>query len=160
MAATKRRVAEREQSLLALGSAFKGLMGALRRMRGRETHRTGGLSHAQYHLLFGLAERGELTTSRLAAAADVTPATVTQMLDGLVGMGLVERTRSDRDRRVVTVALTDRGSELLTEKRAAWEQRWRETLAGYTSEELAAAAAVLDSLRAMYAALDAESESS
>ena len=155
--AAKRRVEEREQSLLELSSAFKGLMGALRRMRGRETHRAGELSHAQYHLLFGLAECGELSTSRLAAAADVTPATVTQMLDGLVGMGLVERTRSDRDRRVVTVALTSRGRELLTEKRTAWEQRWRRTLAGFSDDELAAAAAVLDSLRVMYADLDAES---
>lgn len=156
--AAKRRVEEREQALLELGAAFKGLMGALRRMRGRETHRAGELSHAQYHLLFGLAECGELSASRLAAAADVTPATVTQMLDGLVAMGLVERTRSDRDRRVVTVALTDRGRELLTQKRAAWEQRWRETLVGFSSDELASAAAVLASLRAMYDTLDAESE--
>jgi len=156
--AAKAGVDTRDEALVQLGAAFKGIMGALRRIRGRETHRGGELSFAQYHLLFGLAEHGELSTSRLAAAADVTPATVTPMLDGLVAMGLVERTRSDRDRRVVTVALTERGRELLAEKRATWEQRWRQTLAGFSGDELATTAAVLESLRAMYDALDAEAD--
>lgn len=158
--AAKPTVDAREEALTRLGAAFKGIMGSVRRLRGRETHRRGGeLSFAQYHLLFGLAEHGELSTSRLAAAADVTPATVTQMLDGLVAMGLVERSRSNTDRRVVTVALTERGRALLVEKRATWEQRWRQTLAGFSRDELATAAAVLESLRAMYDALDAETTS-
>jgi DNA-binding MarR family transcriptional regulator len=152
----KPSVDTREEALAQLGAAFKGIMGALRRLRGRDTHRGGELSFAQYHLLFGLSEHGELSTSRLAAAADVTPATVTQMLDGLVAMGLVERSRSSSDRRVVTVALTERGRALLAEKRATWEQRWRQTLDGFSGDELATAAAVLERLRAMYDALDAE----
>jgi MarR family transcriptional regulator, organic hydroperoxide resistance regulator len=148
----------RDEALTQLGGAFKGIMGALRRLRGRETHLHGEqLSFAQYHLLFGLAGECELSTSKLAAAADLSPATVTQMLDGLVAMGLVERTRSQSDRRVVTCALTERGRELITEKRAQWETRWRETLEGFSGEELATAAAVLERIRAMYDRLDAES---
>ena len=148
--------AAREESLQQLGSAFRGIMGALRRLRGRDTHRAGELSFAQYHLLFGLAGDCALSTGQLATAADLAPATVTQMLDGLVAMGLVERTRSERDRRVVTCTLTDRGRELITAKRAHWEQRWRKTLTDFTAEELAAAAAVLERLRGMYDEIDAE----
>jgi DNA-binding MarR family transcriptional regulator len=146
----------REEALTQLGTAFKGIMGALRRLRGRETHRPGELSFAQFHLLFGLAGDCELSTSQLAATADLSPATVTQMLDGLVTMGLVERTRSESDRRVVTVALTEPGRELIAEKRAQWEKRWRTTLADFSAEELTSAAAVLERLRAMYDAIESE----
>jgi MarR family transcriptional regulator, organic hydroperoxide resistance regulator len=147
-------VDKREEAFTQLGSAFRGIMGALRRLRGRDTHRPGELSYAQFHLLFGLAGDCALSTSQLAAAADLSPATVTQMLDGLVAMGLVERTRSETDRRVVTCELTDRGRELIAEKRAHWEGRWRTALADFSTEELAAAAAVLERLREMYDQLE------
>jgi DNA-binding MarR family transcriptional regulator len=148
--ATRRRA----DALNQLGAAFKGLMAAHRRLRGRETHRPGELSFAQYHLLFGLSERDELSTSELAHAADLAPATVTQMLDGLAAMGLVERVRSDRDRRVVTCTLTKHGRQLIAERRGHWEARWRAALGEFDNDELATAAAVIDRLRSMYDGLD------
>ena len=42
-------------------------MAAVRRLRGRETHRPGELSFAQYSLLFGLATSGELLDRRARA---------------------------------------------------------------------------------------------
>jgi DNA-binding MarR family transcriptional regulator len=155
-APTKQRVGARDEALVQLGSAFKGAMGTIRRLRGRDTHRHGELSFAQYHLLRGLAERDELPAGELALAADLSPATVTQMLDGLAEMGLVERTRSERDRRVVNCSLTTRGRELLAERHAYLEQRWKAALAGFSIEDLATAAAVLDRLRALYDDLSTE----
>jgi DNA-binding MarR family transcriptional regulator len=144
------RTAERQQALDRLGKAFKGATAAVRRLRGRDTHRHGELSYAQYHLLFGLAEHGELSAGDLALAADLTPATVTQLLDGLGSMGLVERLRSERDRRIVTCSLTDRGREVIGERRARFEGRWHAALAGFSTAELTTAAAVLDSLRGLF----------
>lgn len=155
-AATKQQAASREDALGELGVAFKGSMAAIRRLRGRDTHRHGELSFAQYHLLFGLAEHGELPAGELALAADLSPATATQMLDSLVTMGLVERTRSERDRRVVTCALTSRGCELIAKKRKHFEQRWRLALERFTAEELFTAAAVIDQLRRLYDDLDGD----
>jgi DNA-binding MarR family transcriptional regulator len=155
--AIKSEKAAREEAVTQLGAAFKGTMGAIRRLRGRETHLHGELSFAQYQLLFCLAGDCELSTSQLATAADLAPATVTQMLDGLAAMGLVDRTRSERDRRVVTCALTDRGRELIAERRAHWEGRWRRTLSEFSTDEIATAAAVVDRLRTMFAELDDES---
>jgi DNA-binding MarR family transcriptional regulator len=149
-APAKQRSSPREDALAQLGSAFKGAMAAIRRLRGRDTHRHGELSFAQYHLLFGLAERDELSAGELAAAAELSPATVTQLLDSLAEMGLVERTRSERDRRVVTCTLTARGRELITERRAQFEQRWHAALAGFSTQEIATAAAVVERLRALY----------
>lgn len=133
-----------------LGRALKGVMAAVRRLRGRESHRPGELSDAQYGLLFGLCEKGERPLSELAALADVSPATATQMLDGLEQAGLVHRVRSDRDRRVVLTSLTDRGRLLVEERRAQYEPRWRAALAEFSDAELRTAAVVLERLREMF----------
>ena len=62
-------------------------MAAVRRLRGRESHRPGELSDAQYSLLFGLRESDAVRTSELALAADLSPASTTEMLDSLAGAG-------------------------------------------------------------------------
>jgi DNA-binding MarR family transcriptional regulator len=132
------------------GHAFKGAMGAVRRLRGRDTHRSGELSYAQFGLLFGLADRGELSASELAGVADLAPGTATQMLDGLEAHGLIMRTRSELDRRCVLVSLTPRGSEVIDARRCQYQQRWDEALAGFTTKELKIAAAVLERTHAMF----------
>jgi MarR family transcriptional regulator, organic hydroperoxide resistance regulator len=136
----------RADALEVLGRSFKAAMAAVRRLRGRETHRPGQLSYAQYSLLFGLAEAGRLSSTELARTADLAPATVTQMLDGLEAAGLVRRNRSDRDKRVVMTSLTERGSATVAERRALLEPRWRLALEEFTEAELLATSAVLDRL--------------
>jgi DNA-binding MarR family transcriptional regulator len=129
-----------------LGASFKAAMVAVRRLRGRETHRPGQLSYAQYSLLFGLAEAGELSSTELARAADLSPATAAQMLDGLEASELVARTRSQQDKRIVLTSLTERGREVVAERRALLEPRWRQALAEFSNDELRAAGAVLEAL--------------
>lgn len=133
-----------------LGQSFKRTMAAMRRLRGRETHHPGELSFAQYSLLFGLAGGCELSSRELAFSADLTPATVTQMLDSLEGAGLVARVRSLRDKRVVLTSLTDRGRAVVEERRARVEPQWRSALGEFSDEELRTAAAVLEQIRAMF----------
>jgi DNA-binding MarR family transcriptional regulator len=140
----------RAQALEALGHSFKRATAAARRLRGRDTHRPGALSHAQYQVLFELLRRGELPAGGLAAEADVSPASMTQMLDRLADAGLVQRVRSEADRRVVGARLTDAGRAVCEERRAALEPLWQEMLAGFTARELHTAAAVLDRLTAFF----------
>jgi DNA-binding MarR family transcriptional regulator len=134
----------------AFALAFKRATAAVRRLRGRDTHRHGELSYAQYGLLFGLAQNGEMCASDLATCADVAPGTATQMLDGLVASGLVQRTRSEVDRRSVLLTLTDRGMQVLGARRAEYEERWARSLASFSAAELRIAAAVLDRTREMF----------
>jgi DNA-binding MarR family transcriptional regulator len=129
-----------------LGLAFKRAMVAMRRLRGRETHRHGQISYAQYALLFGLAGAGECSARALAQQADLTPATVAEMLEHLETAGLVTRTRSEQDRRVVLSALTDRGAQVVAERQAQLEPRWQATLAQFSDRELTTAARVLDTI--------------
>ena len=136
--------------VLAVGSAFKAAIAALRRMRGREGHHPGELSEAQYWLLFSLCERSPLSTSELALAADLSAASTTEMLEGLERAGLVVRTRSETDRRVVLTSLTPRGQELVLARRERSQAKLRAALADFTPEELAVAADVLVRLQAMF----------
>jgi DNA-binding MarR family transcriptional regulator len=134
-----------------LGRAFRRAFRSLNRLRGRDTHLGGEeLSHAQFELLIELYERGPLPAGELAAAARLTPATVTQMLEHLAACGHVERTRSETDRRVVVSRLTAPGRQKIEAKRAVWQGRWQAALAGMTPAELRAARDVLERLGAVF----------
>lgn len=133
-----------------LGRAFKATIAAMRRLRGRERHHSGELSDAQYGLLFGLRERPETSLRELAYLADVSPATATEMLEGLEAAGLVRRARSTLDRRIVLTSLTERGQALVEHRRSRYEPRWRGALAEFSEAELHTAARVLDRLRMLF----------
>jgi len=61
-----------------------------------------------------LAERHDnITMSALAQGMSVPMSTATGVVDRLVRKKLLKRDRSEEDRRIVTVALTEEGSELL-----------------------------------------------
>ena len=79
------------------------------------------------------------------------------MLDALAAAGLVERTRSSDDKRIVLTTLTERGQALVEDRRARFEPRWRAALEDFSEEELAAATRVLDALRDLFDGI-AESE--
>lgn len=133
-----------------LGQAFKSCQSAVRRLRGRENRAHGELSDAQYGLLFNLVDHEALPTSELACLANLSPATATGMLDGLVSAGLVERTRSERDRRVVLTSLTAHGRALVDARHARFAPRFSAALAEFSDDELRTAAAVFTRLGAMF----------
>jgi DNA-binding MarR family transcriptional regulator len=142
--------AERTEVMELVGRSFKGAMAALRRLRGRETQCPGELTHAQYGLLFGLWDGADRSSRELALLADISPATAAEMLDGLAAAGLVDRTRSEEDKRIVLNSLTARGRELTEERRRTYEPRWHAALDEFTDAELLSAAGVLDAIRAMF----------
>jgi DNA-binding MarR family transcriptional regulator len=129
-----------------LGLAFKRAMVAVRKVRGRETNRPGQISFAQYGLLHGLAGECERSARDLAEHADLSPATVTQMLEHLEAAGLVTRTRSEQDRRVVLSVLTERGAAVVAERQARMEPKWQAAVAEFSESELAVASRVLNRL--------------
>jgi DNA-binding MarR family transcriptional regulator len=127
-----------------LGLVFRRVFRSLSRLRGRDTHLNGSeLSHAQFELLLELDERGEMAAGELAAAARLTPATVTQMLAHLADSGHVERIRSETDRRVVRSRLTPQARRKIEAKREAWRSRWEEALKDVAAEDIQAATRVL-----------------
>ncbi len=80
----------------------------------------------------------------------IAPASATTMLDRLEEAGLVRRARSERDRRLVLVSLTDRGVGVVAERRARYESRWTAALSEFSAQELRGATAVLERVARMF----------
>jgi DNA-binding MarR family transcriptional regulator len=78
------------------------------------------------------------------------------MLDGLEAAGLVERTRSEQDKRVVLTKLTRAGELAIGEVRIKMEARWETVLADFSDEDLSVAVAVLDRVAEHFFALATE----
>ncbi len=66
------------------------------------------LTLPQYRVLVFLAVKGR-PASDVAALLGVTPSTLTSVVDGLVGRGLVVRRTDEADRRRVVLSLSDHG---------------------------------------------------
>jgi DNA-binding MarR family transcriptional regulator len=67
----------------------------------------------QARVLLILMDRESCSMQQIARAIGLRASTITNMVDRLVRMGLVERRRSANDRRVVTVSLTAKGRRVL-----------------------------------------------
>jgi long-chain acyl-CoA synthetase len=70
------------------------------------------LSIPQYRMLILLAD-GSAAASELASKLDVSPPSVTALIDGLVARGLVQRRPAPADRRRVDHLLTAKGQAVL-----------------------------------------------
>jgi DNA-binding MarR family transcriptional regulator len=83
----------------------------------KQLQRDVGLSVPQVVCLQAIAElegRGDLTVAQVSSRVQLSPATVSRIVDRLVMSGLVTRERSAIDRRRVSVALTAAGQERVT----------------------------------------------
>lgn len=69
----------------------------------------------QFRAMVVLATRGPQRSADISAELRVAPSTGTRMCDRLIRKGLVRRTRSTSDRRVVRLRLTPAGRSLVQE---------------------------------------------
>jgi len=72
-----------------------------------------GLTAPQLLLMQGIEKEGNPSTKTLAQHIVVSQATVTRIIDRLERDGLVTRTKSDTDKRVVNIGLTQLGRQKL-----------------------------------------------
>ncbi|SFQ47392.1 DNA-binding transcriptional regulator, MarR family [Nitratireductor indicus] len=82
-------------------------------LNARTLARATGLTTPQLIVLEIVAAAGRATPKDISGKAGVGQATATALVDKLEARGLVTRTRSDLDKRVVWVAPTEEGRELL-----------------------------------------------
>jgi len=110
------------------------------------------LSLSQYRVMAYLAD-GDSVASVLAGRLNVTKPSVTALIDGLEERGLVERQRSDGDRRLVRAVLTEAGREALAAADTAGQLRLAQ-LTSYLDE--ADRERALEGLVLMHEALNAQ----
>jgi len=81
-----------------------------------------GLSMARTKVLRRLREQGPTRQSVLAADFELSPHSITDIVDGLERLGMAERRPDPADRRAKLVAITDAGQAALDVANAAWER--------------------------------------
>ncbi len=94
-----------------------------------------GLTHAGFVMLMTLWITGPRETRELASVLRVTKGAIVGSVNTLQRAGLVKRHRSDVDRRLVTVSLTEAGTDLVTSVQGDWHSLEVEVTAGLTAEE-------------------------
>ena len=70
------------------------------------------ISYAQSRLLLQLSKQEGINQKNLSRSVDIEPATMVRTLDRMERDGLVQRQRSDVDRREIKIFLTDKGKAL------------------------------------------------
>jgi DNA-binding MarR family transcriptional regulator len=78
-------------------------------LHSRQLTKTVGLTAPQLLVLQAIRDLGAVAISRLSSEVSLSQATVTTILDRLEKRGLVDRRRSEQDKRVVHALLTDEG---------------------------------------------------
>jgi DNA-binding MarR family transcriptional regulator len=110
-----------------------------------------GTSLPQYRLLAYLSGGPERATA-LAGMLEVSPPTLTALVDGTVQKGLVERTTAEEDRRCVRHVLTAEGQRVLDAADGALVDRLVALLAPLADEDRAKA---VDGLEVLAKAMEA-----
>ncbi len=121
------------EALAALRLASKRIHDAMERFA--EGH---GLSESRLRVLTRLCHRprGQLPLGALAEGMDVTPRTMTDIVDVLERDGLVKRVPDPADRRSVQAVITKAGLERINAMRVDATAKQAAVTQGFTAEEL------------------------
>jgi len=106
-----------------------------------------GLSRTQFQAVSHLSVHGSNTSRQLADALNLTPGSVTNLVNQLVDMHLVQRS-SGRDRREVILGLTPEGMQTAN---AVGIRYWRAVADGVTPQERETTLAALQNMSAALA---------
>ena len=134
-ALARERVAEfaPETDLDILGATFDLVRVSNQLINDLETivHRPLGWSWAGFRIMFTVLVTGPLEPGQIARLAGVTRASISAVLNTLERDGFVTRLRESRDRRVVTIVLTDAGRTAVVDgyrRQHEVEKAWMEAL--------------------------------
>lgn len=107
-----KEIAQNMENLVQLFPAFfREIINELRR-RDKQL-----ATSAQFRTLSAIEKGGSWRMSDLSEKLRVSNGSLTIMVNRLIEEGLVSRGRSEKDRRVVTVQLTDKGHEFLQQQK-------------------------------------------
>jgi DNA-binding MarR family transcriptional regulator len=122
---------ERIERIASLYPLLMGRMGRLRSL----VHEGMDLTYNQYKTLLTIADRRECSLGDLARELGVAMSSASQMVDRLVGEGLVKRNLDEANRRQVIIRLTDNGEDLIAKLRQGIIDGYRRVLAKMSDEE-------------------------
>ncbi|MCG1042283.1 MarR family transcriptional regulator [Mycetohabitans sp. B8] len=95
-----------------------------------------GITSTQASILFMLGSGRCLAAAELAREYGIDASAVTRLIDRLEKRGLLCRVRSEEDRRVVRLRLTDEGTALAARMPAIYNRVLDKLLTGFTPDEV------------------------
>jgi DNA-binding MarR family transcriptional regulator len=129
----------------AVASDLRPIVLRLARGLRKETEQL-GVTARQATLLWLIKRSPGLSLAELAAEEDISPPALSGHVDRLEAAGLVERMRSEIDRRRVGLRLTEEGSQLMRRVRARQTTWLAERMRSLEPEELEAIETALPAL--------------
>jgi DNA-binding MarR family transcriptional regulator len=104
-------------------------------LHSRKLANTFGLTGPQLVCLRAVGQYGQITPSALSTEVSLSKGTVTGIIDRLLARQLVTRARNPRDRRQVTLAITDAGRALVEQAPSPLQERFIERLSALAAED-------------------------
>ena len=108
------------------------------------------ITNNDMHVIEAIGQDAPRNMSAVARDLSVTVGTLTIAVNSLVKKGYVRRERSQKDRRVVLISLTDRGDRAYLHHQNFHEEMIRATLEGLSEEETAVLVKALSHLREFF----------
>lgn len=128
----------------ALAARLRTVLGPLSRELRQQA--SGPLTATQISVLGSIHRHGPLSLGDVAAREQLSPPTISKVVDALEKIGYVERVRDTDDRRVWLVESTDAGHQWVVEGRARRDAWLAQRLAALDPADLAALAAAAPAL--------------
>ncbi len=97
-----------EDLMKSVEKAFRGVRAVFRSEI--EEH---NLTFPQFHLIRILRDQGSLTVTEISSSMMIAPPTASRMIDALCRKGFLRKEKSEHDRRVTTVSMTDKSTRIL-----------------------------------------------
>ena len=102
--------------------------------------------HGRVRLMNMLKENGELSQKEIAEKLDIRPQSLSELLVKMESDGFISRMQDKDDKRVIVVALTEKGEEQLVVLRQANREHAEKLFSPLTEEEKDALIAILKKL--------------
>jgi DNA-binding MarR family transcriptional regulator len=122
-------------------------------LHSKQLNKTSGLTGPQLLIMQEVAKTDGITASRIAQNVNLSPATVTNILDRIESRDLVIRVRSQMDKRRVSLHLTEQGQALLNKAPQPLQEHFIENFSALEEWEQSL---LLSSMQRVAAMMDAD----
>ncbi|WP_380056195.1 MarR family winged helix-turn-helix transcriptional regulator [Falsihalocynthiibacter sp. SS001] len=116
---------------------------------GRTLAQTAGLTPVQIRLLQIVLGHGSTTPKKISLQMGVSPATISTLLDRLAAKEMIERQRSDVDRRQTNIILTEKGRKAVEGAPDPLQQKYVKEFEALADWEQAMIVSALERVAAM-----------
>ncbi|WP_142315233.1 MarR family winged helix-turn-helix transcriptional regulator [Bacillus pseudomycoides] len=124
---------KREALILELSTSFRKMIRLLQ--NDINTRFSEHMPYNEFSVLRALFLKSPQMASQIASEVNVTSSHITAVTDRLVRKGFVTRKRSDSDRRIVYLEITEHGKEVTQELEAVRKEYYKEKFKGWSDQE-------------------------